>query len=234
MKRALALLLCLTAGAAFGQEAAPGGTWQCHVADKTDGFLDVYQTVAEDGALLRTWGAWIQSEAFFDKKKARRDGITHFYLSARTDTGPTRAHADPPQWVDPAEALVWMHLVAPKRVKGPAVLMLSRPSRVGELYEPALSLSAYGGREDVTVEIAYRALKAFAANEPELRWTLHRHIGGDARWAQVAEGKFDMRKLSALAKAMEEARPAMANLRADYRKSCQYFPAPADNGDSEI
>jgi hypothetical protein len=238
MSRALGLALGFAASAAAGQQSTPeppppAGTYQCHVADKSDGFLDIYQKVAEGGAILRTWGGWIQRETFLDKKRVRREGNALFFLSAQMDSGPPPAFGGAPDWIAIADASVTMHVVTPKRLRGPGLLMLSRPSRTGERYEPALGLSAYGGREEVAAVIPWRALNAFAAGEPELSWSLNRPVGGDAHWAQMGAGRYDMRKLAAVARAIEEARGAMAEQRADYRRLCQYFPPP-DHADVQI
>jgi hypothetical protein len=154
------------------------------------------------------------------------------YMEISVDSRDAPAAADP-AWFDLADAKVQITIVTRKKMRAATAIVFRRPSRVGARYEDGLSLLADSSKyiPSTVAAMPYRVFDAFAGSERELRWQLLRRVGGDAGWAQEAEGHFDLRKVDAFARSAEAARPALAALRADFRKSCQFEPPVQEEQD---
>jgi hypothetical protein len=223
----LALLPLPAAAPAAEDDPAVHGVYRCTLRPDPAGTLHMSQALSATGRLLETSASWLEPTGFLllGGRKGAPEPAERGYMDIRVDSRHSPAAADP-AWFDMAGAKIQITVVTRRKMRAVTSIVFRRPSRVGPRYEDGLSLLADSSKHvpSTVAAMPYRVFDAFAGTERSLRWQLLRRIGGDAGWAQEAEGHFDLRKVDAFARSAEAARPALAALRADYRNSCQFEP----------
>jgi hypothetical protein len=223
----LALLPLLAAAQAAEDDPAVHGLYRCTLKPDPAGTLHIAQVLSATGRPLETNASWLEPTGFrlHGAPKGAPEPAERGYMEITVDSRHSPAAADP-AWFDLAGAKVQITIVTRKKMRAVTAIVFRRPSRVGARYEDGLSLLADSSKHvpSTVAAMPYRVFDAFAGTERALRWQLLRRIGGDAGWAQEAEGHFDLREVDAFARSAEAARPALAAVRADYRKSCQFEP----------
>jgi hypothetical protein len=240
VKRVLPILLALLAAPAPAQtdfEEEFEGAYHCRLRHTFDGILDISQSLSVRGEVRQTDASWVQPTGLYNRKRPEdRDVADPSYMTISVDSRRSPA-ANDPGWFDMAGAKVQITVVTRGKMRRATTIVFRRPSRTGERYEDGLSVAGRSSRAVpwTSAALPYRVFRAFAEGEPLLSWTLLRWVGGDAEWEHVEEGKFDLRKVDAFARATEAARPALDALRADYRNRCQLLlpaePAIEDRSD---
>jgi hypothetical protein len=234
----LVSLAPLLAGAAAQtpDDAIASGSYYCTLKHEFDGTLELSQQLTADGRLVETRASWVEPRGLWERKrKADRDISNPAYMTISVGSRASPLKGEP-GWFDMADARVQITVVTRRKLHGAAAIDFRRPSRAGDRYEDALSVSARNSRGMPwsIAALPYRVLDSFAQGERELDWMLLRWVGGDLAWDVEEHGTFDLRKVSAFAEAAEAARPALAAQRAAYREQCEFTPAAEENQGAEI
>jgi hypothetical protein len=228
-------LLALLGAAQDPEDMAVHGAYRCTLKPDPASTLHISQLVSVLGRPLSTDASWVEPAGY--RLDSRRKGAPepsergYMTISVRGGLEPSNTE---PGWFDLGGAKVQITVVTDKKLKGATAITFRRPSRRGERYEDGLTLVASHARHlRWTIAAApYRVLDAFAADERELEWQLVRWVGGDVKWNPEGQGRFDLRKVEAFNRAVDAARPALAELRADHKSRCQFEPPVEDEFDS--
>jgi hypothetical protein len=228
--RLLPLLALLGTAQPGTEDEAALGTYRCTIRSGPGSPVDITQKVDASGRILETDASWVEPTAYtlHPRKKGAPQPLERGYMTISVNGRHSPSETEP-GWFDLAGAKVQITVVTPGKLRGPTAIVFRRPSRVGERYEDGLSLLADSSKYVpwTVASVPYRVIGGFAEGERELGWQLLRWVGGDVRWNPEAQGRFDLRKVDAFAESTEAARPALAELRAEYRTRCQ-FQAPAE------
>ncbi|HEX9955467.1 MAG TPA: hypothetical protein VGB48_09685 [Allosphingosinicella sp.] len=233
--RLLPLLALLGAAQEDPEDMALHGAYRCVLRPDPAGTLHISQLVSVLGRPLSTDASWVEASGYLldARGKGRPEPVERGYMTISVNGAQSPSKTEP-GWFDLGGAKVQITVVTKGKLSGATAITFRRPTRVGDRYEDGLTLVATHAKHlRWTIAAApYRMLDAFAADERELQWQLVRWVGGDVKWNPEGTGRFDLHKVEAFNKSVDAARPALAALRADYKKSCQFEPAVEEEFDT--